>query len=506
MSVLQSFHSHLNIYFKPGTLKQANPMKYIKRIFGFAAALLLMSPGGVAYSQENAGEDYFLTVPSMVRNGSLMTVGMEFDFKDLHLKGDQAVVFTPMIVNNGDTLSLTPVSVYGRTAYIQFERGILKTVPTFSQIPFKYSSKMEPFPYEYNVEYADWMNGSSLIVKKDFYGCAGCNEGETVSPELVAYNEVEYLDITPPLIYKAAIAEGVKTRSLSGRAYVDFPVNKIVIYPDYRNNTYELGKIIATIDSVKNDPDITVTSIFIAGTASPEGPYDNNVYLAKNRTIALKEYVTNLYNFPKDFIQTDYDPVDWKGLREWLENNNLEHKEEILAIVNSDIEPYARNSKIKTDFPKEYQWLLTNVYPALRHSDYRIDYQIREFTNVAEIAEIIKTSPQKLSLSEMYRLAASLEPGSDEYNEVFEIAVRMYPDDTTANLNAGNTALAKGDLNYAERYLAKAGDSPEAIYARGVLKGMQGDIEGAIELLEQAKAAGLPNVDPMLETMRSRKN
>ena len=254
---------------------------------------------------------------------------------------------------------------------------------------------------------------------------------------------------------------------------------------------------------MKNDPDITVTSIFIAGTASPEGPYDNNVYLAKNRTIALKDYVTNLYNFPKDFIQTDYDPVDWKGLREWLENNPIENRDLILAIVNSDIEDYARNSKIRKDFPVQYQWLLKNVYPALRHSDYRIEYQIRQYTSVEEIAEVIKTTPQKLSLSEMYTLAASLQPGTPEYNDVFEIAVRMYPNDETANLNAANAALARGDLLYAERYLEKAGNSPEAVYARGILEGYNGNYAEGVALVEKAKAMGLQNVDATLENMKA---
>lgn len=466
-------------------------MKNIKRILSVAALLLSLTGTYKAHAQEYVADDLLISSQSLTRNGNFLTVGMNLDLKELNLKKDQAVIYTPMLVNAADTMRLPSVGVYGRTAFYQYERGILKTVPSELQTVLRYSKNMEIHAYEQNLIYDGWMNGSSLIVKRDFYGCAGCNEGEVITDELVAYNEGELLDIYPPLIYKAAIAEGIKTRELSGRAYVDFPVNKIVIYPEYRNNTYELGKIIATIDSVKNDPDITVTSIHIAGTASPEGPYDNNVYLAKNRTIALKEYVTNLYKFPKDFIQTDYDPVDWKGLREWLENNNLNHKEEILAIVNSDIEPFARNSKIKTDFPAEYEWLLRNVYPALRHSDYRIEYQIREFTNIAEIAEIIKTKPQKLSLNEMYRLASTLQPGSDDYNEVFEIAVRLYPEDETANLNAANVALERRDLTYAEKYLEKAGNSPEAIYARGILKMMQGNMEEGQKLIDQAAAAGL---------------
>ena len=78
----------------------------------------------------------------------------------------------------------------------------------------------------------------------------------------------------------------------------------------------------------------------------------------------------------------------------------------------------------------------------MRRSEYRIDYTVREFT-VEEGREIIKTRPQQLSLSEMFAVANSYETGSKEYNDVFEIAVRMYSSDPVANLNAANISIGK---------------------------------------------------------------
>lgn len=56
---------------------------------------------------------------------------------------------------------------------------------------------------------------------------------------------------------------------------------------------------------------------------------------------------------------------------------------------------------------------------------------------------------------------AQLPAGSDEYKEVFEIAVRMYPDDPVSNLNAANIALQNRQADKARRYLAKAAPSPQ---------------------------------------------
>ena len=437
--------------------------------------------------------------PSMTRNGSLMSVNLGLDFTGMKIASNRAAVFTPMIVNGPDTLMLPGVGVYGRTRWYQYERNDMRPVSGNEELAIRYKKDLEAIAYSQNVNYSDWMNGSELIVRRTDYGCAGCNEGELVIGDLAAYRMVQY---EPVFYYQEAVAETVKTRELSGRAYVDFPVNKIVIYPDYRRNSIELAKIIGTIDSVKNDKDITVTALSIKGFASPEGPYDNNVRLAKGRTEALKDYVQNLYNFPQGFITTSYEPEDWEGLREYVVGSNIENKEGILAIIDSDLAPDPKNTKIQTTYPVQYKFLLQNVYPGLRHSDYRIEYNIRQFSDVAEIAELIKTAPQKLSLNEVYLLANSYQPGSDEYNEVFETAAILFPDDATANLNAANSAMQRGNLAAAERYLSKAGNSAQAVYARGVLAALQGDYNTGISLVEKALSMGLQDNQGVLEHMR----
>ena len=465
-------------------------------------SLLLTALCGLNASSQNV-------IPAetgLTRKGSEMTATLGLDFSDMTVKSNQAVVLVPMIINGNDTLVLDGVGIYGRTRWYQYERKDQRPVSGPNEIMLRYSKDMQPLVLSQTVTYSEWMNGSELVLQRNDYGCARCGTLEETMDDLAEYKEVEY---RPVFMFGEAVAETVKTRELSGRAYVDFPVNQIVIYPDYRNNTYELGKIIATIDSVKNDKDITVTSLHIAGTASPEGPYENNVYLAKNRTSALKDYVQNLYNFPYGFITTSYEPVDWAGLKEFLQKGVeakderlLPHANEILKIVESALEPYQRNQKIKTTYPTEYQWLLTNVYPSLRHSDYRIEYTIRQFTDAAEIAEILKVSPQKLSLNEIYVLAGSLEPGSEDYNEVFETAVRLFPNDETANLNASVAAMQRGDYVSAEKYLAKGGGSPVAIYSWGVLNALKGNYVEALQRVEEAVSMGVEDNQGILENLR----
>lgn len=464
----------------------------MKRYLIILSVAAMMSPGLKAQNNGVSVENV-----KMDRNGKYLTVGMDMNLSGLEVESNRAVLLTPCIVNKGDSLDLPAVGIYGRRRYYHYQRNYGDIMISGENETTLRASKMPDVqPYETIVNYEGWMDNSQLIVKREDYGCCS----DILYESMLAVGEFHDVPLMPALVYVRPVAE-VKDRSISGFAFVDFPVNKTDIRPDYRGNTAELNKIIATIDSVKNDADMRITTVSIKGYASPEGSYANNERLARGRTEALKQYVRNLYHFSDDFIHTAYEPEDWDGLRAYVEKSGLQHKNEILDIINSYLEPDAKDNKIKATYPDEYRFLLANCYPALRHSDYKVEYTIRSFTDVEEIKRIMATQPQKLSLEEFYRVAQTMEPGSHEFTEVFETAVRMYPNDASANLNAANTAMKRNDLNAAKRYLDKAGDSPEADYARGVYAYLNKDYATAKTYYTKAKEAGIAEAAEQLSIM-----
>lgn len=433
----------------------------------------------------------------MERNGEYMAVDMTLDLKNLDVDGNRAVLLTPRLVNGDDSLDLQSVGIYGRRRYYFYVRNGESMLAGDEQ-SFKASEKPDDIAYHYIAPYAGWMDGAVLSLHRSDYGCCNTLLAEQ-DGELGRHVEAFF----PELVYVRPRAELAKHRSLEGSAFIDFPVDKTVIYPDYRRNTVELGKIQATIDSVRNDLDVTITQVWLKGYASPESPYAHNKELAVGRTEALKKYIQQLYKFEDGIISTDYEPEDWVGLRRYVEQTNLDHRTEILALIDSDMNPDAKEAKIKRTYPEEYRFLLQNCYPALRHTDYRIAYDIRTYTDVEEIKRIIRERPQKLNLNEFYVAAQEYEPGTDEFADVFETAVRMYPNDAVANLNAANAAMRRGDLDGAERYLAKAGDSPEAVYARGALAIRRKDYDTARKYLNEAKALGLKQAGITLDELEN---
>lgn len=468
---------------------------------------VLTTATGTLAAQQAPSADIRIDSLNMERNGDYVAIRMTFGLQDVKIDANRALLITPCISGDGDERQLPAVGIYSRTRYYHYLRtngndmlsGPEETTLRTGELP-------ETLPYETLVSYKPWMEGSQLTLLLQEYGC--CNEVLNEERQILLTDfqsprkEIDYL---PLLAYVKPEADSIKLRSLTGKAYVDFPVNQTDIRPTYRNNAAELRRIIATIDSVKNDPDIRITALSIKGYASPEGSLENNERLARLRTEALKKYVSGLYDFPDDFISTDYEAEDWKGLRRYVEQSGLSHRQEILDIIDSDLRPDPKEWRLKSRYPDEYARLLRDCYPALRHSDYRVDYVVRHYTDIDEIRRVLHSRPQKLSLEEFYLVAQAEEPGSETFNEVFETAVRMYPDDETANLNAANSALSRKDVKHAERYLTKAGNSTEAIHARGLLALMQGDTAKAQTLLQEAAAQGLPQAQKTLKLLKNSK-
>ncbi len=434
------------------------------------------------------------------RNGNSLWLDMNLILNDLKVSSNRCVFLQPAIVNGSDSLSLPPVSIYGRQRYYYFERnGGDDMMKGANGLTFLAKDCPDSIVYSQKVPYGDWMDGARISLLRIDRGCTACETGRDYGI-ILTYRE----EFFPRLVYVQPAATREKRRSLEGSSYIDFPVDRTEIFPDYRRNPIELDSIRRTIDIVKTDPDARIDTIWLKGFASPESPYDHNRELAIGRTESLKKYINRLYKFDGVEFVTDYEPEDWAGLRRLVEESNIDHKREILAVIDSDMEPDAKEWRIKTLYPADYRFMLYEYYPALRHTDYRVSYVITSFSDPETILEVIKSRPQNLSENEFFVAASTLEPGSDEFTDVFETAVRMYPDNETANLNAANAAIRRDDFAAAERYLAKAGSSAEADYARGAFNVRRGDLDAARRWLGSAQAKGLAQAEKTLSELEIR--
>lgn len=385
-----------------------------------------------------------------------LTLHFSFHPDAYRLKSNNELKLTPVIISGDSTFTFDPIVICGRNRRITYERGMRSldtgtmTVNSTSQNEENYTS-ITPF--------RPWFGNSIISITGIEKGCCDRAEGIT-SEEIAIISTKPEIAIGNEFYVLPEVAADEKYNEICGSAFIDFPVNRTEIHSAYRRNSDELARIIATIDTVKSNPDASITDITIKGYASPEGTYANNERLAIERTKSLTEYVRARHGREGTRFHTAYEPEDWDGLRRAVEGSNLPDKEDILAAIDTpSADPDQKEHALRRKFPRSYATMLDSIYPSLRHSDYTVRYKIRQYSDPEEIKRVFATNPANLSLHELMMLAGMYEPGSEAYGNVVMTAVRMHPDNETLNMNAAAYALNSGDTDSARYFLNRCADN-----------------------------------------------
>lgn len=451
-----------------------------------------------ASTAAKASADIEVLNKEIKKKGNEVNVQMDLKLDKVKLESNKGLIYTPMIVNGEDTLKLPAVEVMGRKRYIYYQRNHRSATQHPLIVEQRQANKPQTLHYAYTAPYSEWMKNSQFVIGHDACGC-----NQTLLADGLLAPAGEALS-TPSKLYHAYVepkAEAQKVRRENGSARLNFRVNKWDIVADLGKNANELENIRKTIELVKDDPDVTITSIQLHGYASPDGKYANNEKLAHNRTQALGNYLLSIYPIDKKLFQVSSTAEDWEGTMKYVEEHDIPQKNIALGIINGNMKPDEKEKALAKKAPEAHRYLIQNVWPSLRRTDYTIEYDVKDF-NLEEARRVLKTRPQKLSLQEMYMIAQNAEKGSEEYNEVFEVAAKMFPEDKLANLNAAYAAIERNDKVSAEKYLQKVGNSAEADNARGCLAVLNEDYETAKKYFEQAASAGLKGAQENLDKMK----
>lgn len=473
--------------------------------------IALLSMGTMMSAQETIrltddkqGSDNQISVKNVqvARTQDKTIVTMDFILDQLKVPSNRYRAFTPVIKSKDGTQQqrMKTLIVSGRRQNIVFERdGIDPLYADNCDNVRRQNGTAQQYAYTDGVPNQSWHRAADVYVECDLCGCGDLMKNQQhyltslLPPD--PYDLVALTDVVP--------APSKKERNLHGSAYITFVVDKWEMKPDYMNNRAELRKITDTLDVMVNDPNVYVREIKIHGWASPESPYEHNRMLATNRAKSLTSYVRSLYNLPANvFAPAEATPENWTGLRAAVKDTDeqtLPHKQQILSTIDkvlADLEKGITNQadrdelSMRAKYAEEYRYMLRNIYPGLRRSDYEISFNFSDFT-LEQAKEIYKTRPYQLSVREMWDVAQTMEPNSLEYNKVLQTAVNVYPDDPVANLNLANVAIRQKDLLKAETLLDKAGDSAEADQSRAVLAILQKRYADAAALLDKAEQKGL---------------
>ena len=153
---------------------------------------------------------------------------------------------------------------------------------------------------------------------------------------------------------KAIYADSVLTSIVLPRG-----VSKLTSYPKFNAAAYELSQVLA-------DPDKKLLQVWVCGSASPDGLWEYNVKLSKERTDEAAAYLKEVMNLPDSLIHKERLNEDWDKLAELVAASDMKHKDQVVNIIKTKTWGARKDALQKLDHGKVWTRLVKDFFPSLR--------------------------------------------------------------------------------------------------------------------------------------------
>lgn len=153
---------------------------------------------------------------------------------------------------------------------------------------------------------------------------------------------------------------------------VTFPVNRfdLPVPP-------QLDAVGRLLDEIRRDSVLRLTSVWIGGSASPEGPAEWNLRLGERRAAALARYLNRRFSIPESRLHVVNLAEDWLSFELTLAaDERIPHRDRLLEILRSEPDPETRKELIRRmDDGATWQLIVRRLFPPLRNARLVVVYQ-----------------------------------------------------------------------------------------------------------------------------------
>lgn len=442
--------------------------------------------------------------PGHTADGELVTFYADVDFSEIELRLREMIELTPVLrsTETDYEMRFSPVVISGRRRARVIERAEAFGDYTYTEEPAEVIILKKKTERNYQVAvtlpFEKWMRHSELVVVETCSAC--CNLLQEYAKDITSITHAGEPYVFPEpyrphytVLYITPEVESVKLRNDSYAARLNFQVNKSVLLRNFGNNAAILDEADQIVSKLMKDPLLSITAVTVTGYASPEGSIANNQKLSDNRAKAFVDYLAHTHNLQQDRVRISSRGMgeDWAGLRKVVEKASyLDRQQAVLDAIDNIGDKLRLKTVIKgLNGGSVWHSLLTDFFPPLRRNEYTIEYTVRSF-NEKEAFEVYQERPELLSLNELFMVSSRYDKSSKEFKEVFDVAVRLYPESDVARLNAGAMALENGSYPDAIQRL-EALESPQAWNNLGIAYWHKEEYEKASEYFQKAADAGL---------------
>ena len=313
----------------------------------------------------------------------------------------RSVVITPILHKPDESVSLEDLVIRGgrfsllqERDYWQYETYVERFRPDTVGREAAFN-RFVKFPYPEDVRLDSLVEGRSTVT---YYYSQAVKTDETSKKMLVtlqgqvlavddsAYrlppsdtlsyvvsSMLSFVDTVPR--YRIKVID--KFVTVEDRNYIQFFVGDTRVVDTLGDNRRQLDKISGLMRQIVEQQEFWVDTITLTAASSPEGAYTFNARLSQGRAAALKRYLVRRYGKSIDTILTvRWVAEDWQELTNRIRTDReIGNRDAILELIAWEKNPDRREQAIRQQFPKEYAYIRSVIYPQLRAVNFR--YNLR---------------------------------------------------------------------------------------------------------------------------------
>ena len=153
------------------------------------------------------------------------------------------------------------------------------------------------------------------------------------------------------------------------RYNIFFRINSPVIDGDFQDNAKTIATMREDIEATLQMDGSVPDSLLILSTASPDGGYEFNKRLARNRAASTEKLLLEMFPQFKDaHIKVEYLEEDWDGLRQVLRAHpEFPQREEMMAVIEDDNDLQSKEYRLRA-LKQGWRYLVRNYIHSLRNS------------------------------------------------------------------------------------------------------------------------------------------
>lgn len=281
------------------------------------------------------------------------------------------------------------------------------------------------------------------------------------------------------------------------KSEIHYLINSAYVRPAELRDS-DIKELFDAIKEKAKDEKYSFKKLDVSAYASPDGEISFNENLADDRAKSAGDAVKRQLNRSRVKIENESDFMnlvgkgeDWSGFKAAMQASDIEDKNLIIRVLEMYDDKQKREEEIK-NLAETYEVLKDKILPNLRRSQLALSVDKVGKTD-EQIASLAAESPSDLNIEELL-YSATLTDDMNAKFDIYQSAVKVYPEDWRGYNNSGYIKLMQNDLQAAKNHFgqaeAKSQGNPVIMNNLGVVARLEGNRAKAAEYYDKASGAG----------------